>query len=196
MGVFWRDHTVVKRLLFQTTGLISHHPHENFGTCCLNQFSAVWQNILTKSNLRSQDFFPLTAFRSQSLTEGHQGRKSSRNLEGNTGETSCTGSQSLLFKSHQGYTGLEGMKGKGEHLKFGPVRSQERPLVKVKPQWQLKAHVYRGDGEKMKLRPWESLWDPIAKSAILTQQKTPVCWSCQYHVMTPRTTAALSVASQ
>ena len=134
MGVFWRDHTMVKRLLFQTTGIISHHPHENFGTCCLNQFSAVWQNILTKSNLRSQDFFPLTAFRSQSLTEGHQGRKSSRNLEGNTGETSCTGSQSLLFKSHQGYTGLEGMKGKGEHLKFVPVRSQERTLVKLKPQ--------------------------------------------------------------
>jgi hypothetical protein len=41
-----------------------------------------------------------------------------------------------MCKSHPGGTGFEGIKGQGEQLRLGTLRDQERPLVKVQPQFQ------------------------------------------------------------
>ena len=38
-----------------------------------------------------------------------------------------------------------------EQLMLGTVRGQERPLVKVQPQWQLKAQDLRGHTKEMRL---------------------------------------------
>jgi hypothetical protein len=44
-----------------------------------------------------------------------------------------------MSKSHPDGTGVEGMRGHGEQLRLSTLRSYERPLVKVQPQWQLMA---------------------------------------------------------
>ena len=42
----------------------------------------------------------------------------------------------VIYKSYPGGSGFETMK--GQQLMLGIVRGQERPLMKVQPQWQLK----------------------------------------------------------
>ena len=45
----------------------------------------------------------------------------------------------IMCKSHSGCTGFEGMKRSWGQLRLGTLRDQERSLVKVQPQWQMKA---------------------------------------------------------
>jgi len=44
----------------------------------------------------------------------------------------------VMCKSHPGGTGFEDMRNHGEKLRPGTGRGQEKPLVKVQLQWQLK----------------------------------------------------------
>jgi hypothetical protein len=93
-------------------------------------------------------------------------------FRGSYGFTSCWQPYLVMCKSHPGGTGFGTWRGVAVML--GTVRGQKKPLVKVQPQWQLRAQDWRGHAGKLRLstmkRDYEWLFVKVQSSCSGRQQ--------------------------
>lgn len=73
--------------------------------------------------------------------------------------------------------------GHGEQLRLRTVRGQERPLVKLQPQQQLKAQDYRGHAEKLGVGTMKRAHERLLVKGQPSCSRRPTFWRCQSHRM-------------